>query len=377
VGFGNVWVIGWSARRKGQTTDPSPYCPCTRVQLTVVLFVLIGVVALGYYGPTAENWQTATSWLGGEGQQRETETIPWHDNHADFNPDSPGDETWDNYIATHTSTTSLHTPTPVATVEDTSIAPSPVTETEPHTVESTQSPESHTHVNTSTSTTEPKLLYSGPPIRSQFHQRYLTLATMFKNQRRWLREWIEFNLLVGIEHFIIYDNESTDLPLEILQPYIDQGYVTYIPWPPQEVPPPIDPDSYLEQDQDEWFQDCLKTCLYSNFTMHKQGPCQMAAFIDAIRRTKGGVSRWLAIWDIDEYIFPRRNSVYQTLPEILRERYADATVVRVWGNVFGTSGHVEHAARRKEGDTLQALMTENYLYRAELDRTDPHVNGVP
>jgi hypothetical protein len=61
----------------------------------------------------------------------------------------------------------------------------------------------------------------------------------------------------------------------------------------------------------------------------------------------------------------------------LRERYADATVVRIWGNVFGTSGHVEHAARRKEGDALQALMTENYLFRAELDRTAPHINGVP
>lgn len=35
------------------------------------------------------------------------------------------------------------------------------------------------------------------PVRSKSHQRFLTLATMMKNQRRWLREWLEFNLMNG------------------------------------------------------------------------------------------------------------------------------------------------------------------------------------
>jgi Glycosyltransferase family 92 len=151
---------------------------------------------------------------------------------------------------------------------------------------------------------EPKILYDGPPIRSQNHQRFLTVATMFKNERCWLREWIEFYIMMGVEYFIMYDNNSTDLPLEIIQPYIDKGYVTYILWPPKIVPPPINAASVQEQDRDEWFQDCLGTCLLSDAQMHRQGPCQMAAFIDAIRRTNGGVSRWLGIWDIDEFIFP-------------------------------------------------------------------------
>ena len=87
------------------------------------------------------------------------------------------------------------------------------------------------------------------PLGSISHQRYLTIATMFKNKRRWVREWIEFHLMMGAEHFIMYDNDSTDFPLEVLQYYIDQGLVTYIPWPPKEVPPP--PESFKTQ-LEEW-----------------------------------------------------------------------------------------------------------------------------
>jgi hypothetical protein len=208
-------------------------------------------------------------------------------------------------------------------------------------------------------------------IRRQVHQRYLTLATMMKNQRRWLREWIEFHLMIGVEHFIVYDNESTDHPLEILQHYIDQGLVTYIPWPPRTVPRPTLPfKTGLEKWQYMWFKDSLETCLSNDWTMHRQGPCQLAAFTDAILRTKGGVSRWLGIWDVDEYIFPREKSHFKTLTGLLRRKYSDLDHIRFYGNVFGTNGHVEHA-RRKPGSPIQALLTEEYTRRAELDRNSP------
>lgn len=214
-------------------------------------------------------------------------------------------------------------------------------------------------------------LYNAPPVSSLTHQRFFTVATMVKNQRRWLREWLEFYILMGVEHFLFYDNNSTDLPLEILQHYIDGGYVTYIPWPPSVVPEPISAHTYLEQEQFEWYRDCLDTCLNSNYTIHKQGPCQMAAFNDAIRRTKGGVSRWLGVWDIDEFIFPREGSGFSSLADLLSRQYSNASHVRFFGSVFGTSGHIEHAAQRKTNSSLQALLTEEYIYRAEIDRTRP------
>jgi Glycosyltransferase family 92 len=193
---------------------------------------------------------------------------------------------------------------------------------------------------------------------------------MVKNQRRWMREWIEFYLMMGVEHFIIYDNDSNDRLLEILQCYIDDGIITYIPWPPKEVPPPIEARTKFEYWQDTWFRDSLETCLNNDWPIHRQGPCQLAAFTDAIRRTKNGVSRWLGIWDVDEYIYPRQHCKYNTMADLLRAEYENITHIKFWGNVFGTSGHVE-PARRRPGSPLQALMTEEYTRRAEIDGIHP------
>lgn len=162
------------------------------------------------------------------------------------------------------------------------------------------------------------------------------------------------------------------MPLEILQPYIDQGLITYIPWPPKAIPPPKKFRTELERWQYRWFIDALETCLYNDWVVHRQGPCQLAAFMDAIQRTKHGVSRWLAIWDIDEFIFPKEQSNFRTLAGILRSHFEDTDHIKIWGNVFGTNGHIEHAAQRNPGSPLPALLTEEYTLRAVLDRNYSH-----
>jgi hypothetical protein len=44
----------------------------------------------------------------------------------------------------------------------------------------------------------------------------------------WRKEWSAHHKLIGVEKFIIYDNESADNLKEILQPYIDSREVVYI-----------------------------------------------------------------------------------------------------------------------------------------------------
>jgi hypothetical protein len=126
----------------------------------------------------------------------------------------------------------------------------------------------------------------------------------------------------------------------------------------------------LEEWQYSWFKDVLETCLSDDWIVHRQVPCQLAAFSDAIRRTKGGVSRWLALVDVDEFIFPRPQSKYESLVELLVERN-DTDSIRIFGNTFGTSGFIEHAAERKQGETLHALLTESYTLRANEDGIVP------
>ena len=58
-------------------------------------------------------------------------------------------------------------------------------------------------------------------------ENYLSLALMIKNESKYIQEWIEYHLLVGVDKFYIYDNESTDDLKNILKVYIDQGIVEY------------------------------------------------------------------------------------------------------------------------------------------------------
>lgn len=84
----------------------------------------------------------------------------------------------------------------------------------------------------------------------QYKQFRLTLSTMLRNpflyctttfSSHCLLDWIEHHRLIGVEHFYIYDNNSTDLYSdtlssgwslgEILNLYIQAGIVTVIEWP--------------------------------------------------------------------------------------------------------------------------------------------------
>ncbi|MFC8682671.1 glycosyltransferase family 92 protein [Microbacterium ureisolvens] len=61
-----------------------------------------------------------------------------------------------------------------------------------------------------------------------------------KNEGRFLPEWIAYNIALGFEHFFVYDNGSKDLTRDVLQPFVEQGYVTYIWWPDSPIYPGAD-----------------------------------------------------------------------------------------------------------------------------------------
>ena len=60
---------------------------------------------------------------------------------------------------------------------------------------------------------------------------YLSVVAIMKNEKPYLKEWIEYHLLQKVEHFYLCDNDSTDGTKEYLKPYIDKGIITYIPTP--------------------------------------------------------------------------------------------------------------------------------------------------
>jgi hypothetical protein len=158
----------------------------------------------------------------------------------------------------------------------------------------------------------------------------LAACTMFKNESRWIREWVEYHHLLGVEHFYLYNNESSDETLNILQPYIENGLVEVIPW--ENNPTHWDPRG-------------------TNFDGY-----QIKAFNDCIQRSIGR-TKWLAILDIDEYIVPVLKDG-EFLTSLLNQEYSTHTgsLVIHW-QIFGTSGIWEIPSNK--------LMTELLVWRAE------------
>lgn len=60
----------------------------------------------------------------------------------------------------------------------------------------------------------------------------LTGIYWVKDEARYLPEYIEFHLLQGFDHFIFYDNGSTDKTFEVMEPYIQEGLVEIRTYPP-------------------------------------------------------------------------------------------------------------------------------------------------
>ena len=135
----------------------------------------------------------------------------------------------------------------------------------------------------------------------------LALCTIFRNEAEDLHEWLEFHRHVGIEHAFLYNNLSTDEPLAVLAPYIEEGFATVIEWP-------------LE-------------------------PGQLAAF-EHCDRTFGKQADWIAHIDADEYLFAPSG---ESVPAVL-ERFRGRGGVAVNMIAYGDSGHL----RRPDRSTVVA-----------------------
>ena len=135
------------------------------------------------------------------------------------------------------------------------------------------------------------------------YQYALTVASIFKDEAPYLREWIEYHKMMGVEHFRLYNNDSEDDYLAVLNPYIQKGEVTLIDFPSS--------------------QKAL-----SNWPLLTQWP----SCVDAIKYFTGK-SKWLALIDVDEFLFPLESS---NMVLFLEDYEMYPGVVLSW-QCFGTS----------------------------------------
>lgn len=138
----------------------------------------------------------------------------------------------------------------------------------------------------------------------------VSICAIFKNEAPYLREWLEFNHLVGIEHFYLYNNNSEDDYESVVAPYIKKGWVTLVQWP-------------HNQQQLECYQACIKDFAHE--------------------------TRWLGFIDIDEFIVPKStDSIYEFLKPYERK----AGAVNLYWKLYGTSGRMDR--------DLSGLVSEDF-----------------
>lgn len=138
----------------------------------------------------------------------------------------------------------------------------------------------------------------------------LSVCAIFKNEAPYLKEWIEYHKLVGVDHFYLYNNGSEDNFQEILRPYIEASEVTLIDWP--------------DRNKDKW-DNKIWAWVYST---------QAPAYEHAFKLAKN-TSKWIAAIDIDEFIVPLKAD---RITQVLEKYEKHFPGIEIFWSIYGTSG---------------------------------------
>jgi len=154
----------------------------------------------------------------------------------------------------------------------------------------------------------------------------LSVVAIVRNEN-YMQEWIEYHRMVGVSHFYIYDNESTNNIKEQLKYYIDSGIVTYIYFPGNHV--------------------------------------QSKAYMNAINHFKFD-TKYMAVIDGDEYIIPMQDAPLSQIVEQIFEDY-DKLIFKTNGYAGGVGINWREYGTSYHKTKQDGLCIENYMYRAPDD----------
>jgi hypothetical protein len=141
----------------------------------------------------------------------------------------------------------------------------------------------------------------------------IAICTIFKNESRYLYEWLSYHYYIGIRKFVLYNNGSTDDSIDVIRNWPHSDAIKIIDWP--------------------------------------QVRGQIPAYLHMIQKNRD-VAEWCAFIDCDEFITPITDL---SIPEIFDRIPEPVAGIYAFWMMFGSSGHIA----RPEG-----LVTETYTRRA-------------
>jgi len=132
----------------------------------------------------------------------------------------------------------------------------------------------------------------------------LAIGAIFRDEAPYLKEWIEFHKLVGVQHFYLFNNLSEDEYADVLAPYLAKGEVELIEWP------------------------------YHAELLEKWVSVQGNAYSRCVHLAQNDKVKWLALIDIDEFLTPMFED---NVLEVLKDYEEFGGVGFNW-KLFGHSG---------------------------------------
>lgn len=118
----------------------------------------------------------------------------------------------------------------------------------------------------------------------------LSICAIFKNDSSYLKEWIEYHRIFGVDHFYLYNIESSDSYLKVLNPYVEEGLVTLVNWP----------ECSKKSDGENASRWALST--------------QIPAYENAVTFKAKNETKWLILVDVDEFLVcPEGGSIQDLL----------------------------------------------------------------
>jgi hypothetical protein len=175
-------------------------------------------------------------------------------------------------------------------------------------------------------------------------------VTLVRNKARFLKEWIDFHLKQGIDFIFVYTHNASDVDTElVLMPYIKSKKVALID--AERAFPELCSQDYPRFEH--WFAWCQ--CEVFNQALH----------ILRISLPRRDLNKWLAVFDVDEFIYGHSKCLRETLQEDI-PKHIDS--VQVQGYSFGTSGFENNSQFKNVIDT--------HLHRSSIDSIYKSVSRI-
>ena len=148
----------------------------------------------------------------------------------------------------------------------------------------------------------------------------LAVAAIVKDEAPYIKEWLDYHVMAGVDHFYVFDNDSSDELKAVLEPYIDAEVVEYAPIAGK----------------------CAQILVYNEVVEKHKFDCRYIAFIDA-----------------DEFIQPRGDkTIKDVLHEVLNDD-SEAVGLTINWHMFGSGG--------QDNADLEIGVLERFLYRTPDD----------